>query len=77
MCLVVWWRRGQEESWPCRVIVCRLGEPLGAGQYPEERKPRAGGHMTATQAGCWSSVCSRQKGWDMGVQGAAWRLHCK
>ena len=51
------------------MIVCRLGDPLGAGHCPEERKPHAGGHMTATQAGCWSSVCSRQRGWDMGVQG--------
>ena len=73
MGLEVWWRGGQEESWPCRVMVCRLGEPLGAGHCPEERKPHAGRHMTATQAGC-QTLCAPDRGagtWESRVQPGA------
>lgn len=67
MCLVVWWS-GAGTKLALEGDSLQAGRLPGAGRCPEERKPRAGGHMTATQAGCWSSVCSRQRGWDHGSQ---------
>lgn len=60
--------RGQVQSWPWRVIVCRLGDSLRLGAAQRRGNPRAGGPQRLLRLGA-GALCAQTEGLGHGSPG--------